>query len=157
MGIGYLVKCPDCGREWDGSEKWFLFGPWSRLEYPVIDDGFRSWFCSRCNFRVYIPRTIERTIWRRWYAVFLDAPASESPLLRGIAVKLDEALSGGRYYTPLPVALEPVDCPGCQGPFEVDGVGTLDQLVCPDCGRREAIVVGSESDWQMSGDLHESS
>ena len=90
-------------------------------------------------------------------AVFLDTPASESPLLRGIAVKLDEALSGGRYYTPLPVALEPVDCPGCQGPFEVDGVGTLDQLVCPDCGRREAIVVGPESDWQMSGDLHESS
>ena len=74
MGLYCPVSCPDCDREWNGLETSFRFGPWSLLEYPAIDDGFRSWFCPRCNFRIYFPRTIERSVWRRWYEAILNGP-----------------------------------------------------------------------------------
>jgi DNA-directed RNA polymerase subunit RPC12/RpoP len=154
MGLGFDVTCPDCGREWNGAETYFRFGPWSLLEYPAIDDGFRSWFCPRCNFRIYIPRTIERSVWHRWYAAFLNGPDGGDPFLRSVGAKLDEVLSDGRYYTPLPVALRPVDCPECQRPFELNGVGALDRLVCPHCGGRGALLVGPKSHCQASRDPH---
>ncbi len=149
MGWGFPVTCPDCGREWAGVETSFRFGPWSALEYPAIDDGFRSWFCPRCYFRLYIPRTIERNVWRRWYSAFLAEARNAYPFLRGVAARLDEVLSKGQYYIPLPVELEPGDCPECQQPFEESRVDVPDRLVCPHCGGQRAIFGGFESHCQM--------
>ena len=151
MGWGFRITCPDCGHEWEGVETSFRFGPWFREDYPEINDGFRSWFCPRCYFRIYVPRTIERNVWRRWYADFLALAESEGgyPFLGGVAEKLDEALSCGRYYIPLPVELEPVDCPECQQPFEESIVNVPDRLVCPHCGGRGAILFGPHYHCQM--------
>jgi hypothetical protein len=157
LGWGFRATCPDCGREWEGVETSFRFGPWSRLESPGIHDGFYSWFCPRCYFRIYIPRTIERTVWRRWYAHFLAAlaePEDGYPFLRGVAARLDEVLSDGRYYVPIPVELGPVDCPECQRPFEESLLNVPDRLVCPDCGGRGALLYGPEYHCQMPRDEH---
>jgi hypothetical protein len=146
MGWGFRATCPDCGGEWEGVETSFRFGPWFREDYPAIDDGFRSWFCPRCYFRIYIPRTIERNVWRRWYAAFLALAESEDgyQFLRGVAARLDEVLSDGRYYIPLPVELAPGHCPECQQVFEESVVNVPDRLVCPHCGGRGAILYGPE-------------
>jgi hypothetical protein len=139
MGWGFRVRCPDCSREWAGIQTSFRFGRWSSLEDPAIDDGFRSWFCPRCHFRMYTPRTIERNVWRRWYAAFLAGNNDGYPFLRAVAAKLDKALSDGKYYVALPVELKPVDCPECYQAFE-ESIGSVpDRLVCPHCGRRGAI------------------
>jgi hypothetical protein len=101
MGWSFCVTCPDCRHEWRGIETSFRFGPWSTLEYLSIDEGFRSWFCPRCYYLLHLPRTIERNVWRKWYAAFLAGPDAEYAFLCDIAVRLDTAVSRGRYYTPL--------------------------------------------------------
>ena len=152
MGWGFRVTCPDCRHEWEGTEMRYRFGPWSTLEYPAIDEGFRSWFCPRCYFRLYIPRTIERNVWRKWHAAFLAGPDAGYPFLRDVAERLDDALSAGRYYIPLQVELGPVDCPGCHQPFEESIAAVPDRLVCPHCQGRGAVLEGFESHCQMSRD-----
>src|SRR5262245_46819179 len=149
MGWGFRVTCPDCGHEWTGVETSFRFGPWSRLEYPAVGDGFRSWFCPRCYYRLYIPRSIERNVWRKWYARFLAGLDAEYAFLRDVAGKLDGALADVRYYLPLPVELEPVACPGCHQPFEESSETVPDRLVCPHCGGRGAFLDGFDSHCQM--------
>lgn len=149
MGWGFRVEFPDCGREWEGVETSFRFGRWSSLEYPAIDDGFRSWFCPRYYFRIYVPRTIKRNVWRRWYEAFLAGSDGGYPFLLGLAARLDKVLSDGRYDIPLPVEPEPVDCPECRQPFEESSVGVSDRLVCPHCGGRGALLDGFESHCSM--------
>ena len=152
MGWGFRVTCPDCRRDWEGTETRYRFGPWSRLEYPAVADGFRSWFCPRCYVRLDLPRTIERNVWRRWYATFLAGPDAEFAFLRDVAATLDAALSRGPYYTPLPVDLEPIDCPGCHQRFEESVASAPDRLVCPHCHGRGTVLDGFESHCQMPRD-----
>lgn len=149
MGWGFRVTCPDCCHEWEGIQTSYRFGPWSMLEHPTIDDGFRSWFCPRCYYLLYLPRSIERNVWRRWYAEFLTGPDAESPFLKETAVELNSALSVGRFYTPLAVNLEPGDCPECHQPFEEQTAAIPTRLVCPQCRGRGAVLEGFEFHCQM--------
>jgi hypothetical protein len=154
MGWGFRVTCPDCGREWEGVQTSYRFGPWSSLEHAAIGDDFRSWFCPRCFFRVHIPRAIERNVWRRWYAAFLAGPDAGYPFLRDLAARLDGILSEGRDDIPFPVDLEPVDCPECRQPFENSRIGTPDRLACPHCRETGTVLDEFESHCQMFRDGH---
>jgi hypothetical protein len=142
MGWGFRVSCSDCNHEWEGIETSFRFGSWSTFEHPNIHDGFRAWFCPRCYFRLYVPPSIERIVWRRWYARFLKGCEDGSAFLRGVAAEVDVALSRGKFYVPLPVALEPPVCPDCQQAFEDSGEGVSDRSVGPCCGNRGAVLNG---------------
>jgi hypothetical protein len=153
MGWGFRVTCPDCGREWADVQTSYRIGPWSETENSATA-GSRSWFCPRCYFRLYLPRAIEQDVWRNWYEAFLVSPDAEFPFLRKVTAKLDEALSDGGNNVPLRVELEPVDCPGCQQPFEESHDGVSDRLVCPHCEARGAVLDEFESHCQMALDQH---
>ena len=154
MGWSFRVRCPDCGREWQGVQTSYRFGPRSSPEYPAIGDDYRSWFCPRCYFRVHLPRAIERKVWRRWYASFLAGPDAGYPFLRDLAARLDGRLPDGRNHSPLPLDLQPVDCPECRLPFEESYRDVPDRLVCPNCRERGASIDEFESHCQMFREGH---
>src|SRR2546423_616514 len=114
MGWGFRVTCPDCRYEWEGIETMYLLGPWSMVRDPAITHVLRAWFCPRCYSHLYVPRCLERDIWKGWYAAFLAGPGAVYPFLRNVAERLDDALSAGRNST----ELEAVDCPRCRQPLE---------------------------------------
>jgi hypothetical protein len=149
MGAGFHVSCPACHHKWGGVELSFQFGPRSLLESSDIDDLFRSWFCPRCYFRLYIPGTIERNMWRTWYSRILAGVDGQYTFLREVAASIDVQLSHGRFYTPLAVEVELPDCPECGQPFEECRPEVPDKLVCPSCGSREAELSSYDSLGQM--------
>lgn len=149
MGWGFRVTCPDCGHEWSGVETSYRFGPSTSSEEAAAGGGFRSWFCPRCYYRVYIPRRIERNVWRKWYAAFQAGPDAEYQFLRKVAAKLDALLANGGWYVPLGVELNAVDCPGCSQPFHESHATAPDRLVCPRCQGRATVLDGFESHCQV--------
>ena len=144
MGWGFRVSCPDCHHEWEGIETSFCFGSWSTFEHPNIHDGFRAWFCPRRYFRLYIPHTFQRNVWRRWYARILTDYDDGCTFLRGVAAELDVSLSLGKFYVPLPVTIEPPACPDCHEAFEESSAGVSDLSVCPCSGTRGVALDGFE-------------
>lgn len=154
MGWGFRVTCPDCGHGWEGVETRRFLGPGSMLKRPDAAEVLRSWFCPRCYFRLILPRTIERDLWRKYYAAFLASGLAAYPFLRDVADKLDATLSADRNLIPLSEGLEPVDCPGCRQPFEESDLTGSDRLVCPNCRGRGTVLEEHNSHCSLLGDRH---
>jgi hypothetical protein len=154
MGWIFRANCPDCRHEWEGACTSYCVGRWSEQAESSIDDSFRSWFCPRCFFLLHIPRAIERNVWQKWRKTFLGAPDAQSKFLTDVVAKVDRLLANGRFYAPLPVDLEPVDCPECHQPFQERTPGSADRVVCPQCQGVKAVLADFHSHCQMPHDEH---
>ena len=82
MGWCFEAMCPDCGHAWEGVQTSYRLGSRPVLERPSIGEEFQSRFCPRCYYRLYIPRSIERNVWRRWLAAFRAGPDADIAVRR---------------------------------------------------------------------------
>jgi len=149
MGWGFEAVCPDCRHRWEGVETSFHLGHQGMSAASGPGEPDRSLFCPRCFHRLYIPRAIEKSVWRRWIEAFRAGPFTGSSFLGDLIARIDEALSTVPYYVPQHLELGPIDCPDCGQAFEESSEGTLDRLVCPKCQGRGAILNGYNSHCSM--------
>jgi DNA-directed RNA polymerase subunit RPC12/RpoP len=144
---GFRIACPDCRHTWEGIVVTSEIGLWSALE----PDNHQSLFCPRCYYRLYLPRTIDRASWRKWYKDFLNSKRAQLPFFRQIAEFLDAYLSAAAWHAPVTVQLGTVKCPDCSLPME-ESLESGDRLVCPRCGNRSAVLSEYESHIQLFSD-----
>ncbi len=149
MGWGFRVTCPDCHHEWEGIEISARLGPWLIGKASISQPPSREWFCPRCYLRLYLPREIDRSAWRRWHEEFLASVSPPCPFLREVAAKLDAYIDHARLDTPILIDVYPGDCPVCLQPFELSGQAE-DSLVCPQCHGRTAVLDGFHSHCSMA-------
>lgn len=135
MALLERYYCDRCENVWETIHTLHSVGPFHSAEFAERV----TLFCSGCQLSVSFPRRVERNVWEKWYASFMQGGGSSVRFVDELACQLHAQLSARPHYAVATLAPPATRCGSCSNEMTNDGEQTAR---CPKCGNLKAKWLG---------------